>query len=602
MECRFGILLLLAVAGAFGQMTPAIEYTLRFPAPETNYMEVEASFPADGRAAIELMMATWTPGSYLIRDYAGRLDRIESERAVEKIARTAGAWKPAARGASACATGSTRGNVGAHELGGEGFRHRRRRGDVRDAGRPGDPSPRRVAAPRPAGAARRLAPFRQRHGASASHTLTWPRISTSWWIRRSWPASLSIQDFRIDGVPHALVSLGEGGVWDGAKAAQAVEAVTRAQIRFWGQAPYPRYSFLNAITQAGGGLEHKTSTLLMTDRFATRTRAGFVRWLRLVSHELFHAWNGKRLRPAALGPFDYERENYTPSLWQVEGLTSYYEGVLLARAEVIDHKELLEGLSGDIRSVQTRPGRLTQSATESSFDTWVKLYKRNDNASNDEVSYYSSGAVIGFLLDARIRSATNDRRGLDDAMRLAYERYSGETGFTERQFRDLLSETAGQDLSVWLAGALDEPGELDFSEALAWFGLRFEPLKPPDEKQETPAWLGVTTAVKDGRLVVTGVERGGPGYAAGVNLDDEILAIGDYRVPPSGWETRLKQYKPGDTLDLLVARREKLERLPVPAAEAPRETWKLERDPEATAEQNARFEAWLTGPPEKVDD
>jgi predicted metalloprotease with PDZ domain len=288
-------------------------------------------------------------------------------------------------------------------------------------------------------------------------------------------------------------------------------------------------------------------------------------------------------------------------LWVVEGLTSYYEGVLLARAELIEDDEFLDGLSGDIKSVQTRPGRLVQSSTESSFDAWVKLYRRGDNASNDEVSYYASGAVVGFLLDAKIRRATKDRRSLDDAMRLAFERYSGENGYTEQQFRDVLNETAGQDLSVWLAGALDQAGDLDYAEALDWFGLRF---KAADENKDAdqPAWVGATAADRNGRLVVTSVPRGTPAYEAGLNLDDEILAVNGYRVPSDGWDKRLQQYRPGDTLSVLIARREKLETIEVQAGQAPSETWKLEVDPDASKEARERFADWLTGPPAKVDD
>ena len=167
---------------------------------------------------------------------------------------------------------------------------------------------------------------------------------------------MTVYSYEVDGKPHALVNLGESGVWDGPQSARDAERITKAQVEFWGGAPYPRYVFLNAITEAGGGLEHKTSSLLMTKRFATRTRKDYVRWLKLVSHELFHAWNGKRLRPAELGPFDYERESYTTGLWVVEGLTSYYESVLLARAGLIDEKTFFEQISEDIDTLQTTRG------------------------------------------------------------------------------------------------------------------------------------------------------------------------------------------------------------------------------------------------------
>ncbi len=601
---RLYALLAACAAGLAAQSMPTTEHILRFPAPETNYFEVEASFPAEGRDSIGLMMATWTPGSYMIRDYSGRLDRFEADAGAEKIAKNR--WRVQTNGAARV---RVRYRLYAREM------------TVRTNWVEKDFA---ILV----GAATFLSlvdPATDRH-ADVGHRVRldlpphWPR-SASGMAEGDGPhtytaedfdelidspilaGDLAVYDFNLAGTPHSLVNLGEGGVWDGPKSGEATQAITAAQLAFWsGKPPYARYRYLNAITEAGGGLEHKTSTLLMASRFATSTRAGFVRWLRLASHEFFHTWNGKRLRPEALGPFDYERENYTPSLWVVEGLTSYFEGVLLARAELIDHDEFLEGLSGDIRNVQTRPGRLAQSAADSSMDAWVKFYRRFDSSVNDEVSYYDSGAVIGFLLDAKIRQTTKDRRALDDAMRLAYERYSGEVGYTEQQFRALLNETAGQDLSVWLARTVDQPGELDYSEALDWFGLRFKPAdaeKPGDEK---PAWLGVKTAARDGRLLVTGVERGGPAYDAGLNVDDEVLAVNGYRVPADGWDKRLAQYRPGDALTLLIARREKVESIELKSARAPAETWKLEINPDAPVEAKERFKEWLTGPPPKVDD
>lgn len=600
---RLAVLLAACAAGLTAQSMSAIRYTLRFPAPQTQYFEVEASFPSQGRDQIELMMATWTPGSYLIRDYSGRLDRLETASGAEKI--TKNRWRVNTGGA---AETTVRYRLYAREM------------TVRTNWVEQDFA---ILV----GAATFLTlvdPQTDTHTALPHHVrLELPdgwRHTASGMARGEDPHSLVAADFdelidspilagelatynfELEGKPHSLVNLGEGGVWDGEKSATATESLVQAHLAFWGGAPYARYRFLNAITESGGGLEHKTSTLLMTNRFATSTRSGFVSWLRLVSHEFFHTWNGKRLRPAALGPFDYERENYTPSLWVVEGLTSYYEGVLLARAELIDHDEFLGGLSGDIRSVQTRPGRLEQSSADSSFDAWVKLYKRQGNASNDQVSYYASGAVVGFLLDAKIRKATRDRRSLDDAMRLAFERYSGERGYTEEQFRAVLNETAGQDISGWLQQSVDEAGEFDYSEALEWFGLRFQPAKKDDDKADQAAWVGVTAADRAGRLLVTAVPRGTPGYDAGLNLDDEILAVNGYRVPAGEWEKRLAQYRPGDTLSLLIARREKIETIEVSAGEAPSETWKLEVDPEASEEAKDRFREWLTGPPPKVDD
>ena len=207
------------------------------------------------------------------------------------------------------------------------------------------------------------------------------------------------------------------------------------------------------------------------------------------------------------------------------------------------------------------------------------------------ISYYVKGAVIAMLLDAKIRAASGDASSLDDVLRAAYERYSAEQGYTDAEFRAVVSEVAGHDLSGWLARALDETGELDYTPLLDWFGLRFAP--PVEEEGEPAAWLGAKTEVREGRLIVTEVREGAPGFEAGLNVDDEILAIDDFRVPPAGLDDRLSRYRPGDELSVLVSRRERLLRLTVKAGEKPSETWKLEVDPEAPEETKSRRAAWL---------
>ncbi len=163
----------------------------------------------------------------------------------------------------------------------------------------------------------------------------------------------AVYDFDVDGKKHSLVDVGEGGVFDGARAAKDLEAVVKEDRRLWGSLPYDRYVFFNMITESGGGLEHKNSTVLMTNRWATRTRRAYLAWLQLASHEYFHAWNIKRLRPAELGPFDYENENITRSLWIAEGFTDYYADLQVARAGLQTRDEYLEDLSNTIELLQT---------------------------------------------------------------------------------------------------------------------------------------------------------------------------------------------------------------------------------------------------------
>ena len=606
------ILLTLALAlpgaGLHGApMSDPISYTLRFPAPQTHYAEVEARIPANGRSTVELMMAVWTPGSYLIREYARTLDgvsaatgkgeplpvvkteknrwRIETRKASEVIVRYRVYSREMSVRTNFVDSGFALINGAATFL--------TLAGDAR--------RPHEVTLELPPGWKVSASPLpnlgeegRPRFRADDFDTLVDSPIYAG--NARTYP-------FEVAGKPILLVNEGEDSVWDGPRSAADAEKIVREQAAFWGVEPYPRYVIFNLLTESGGGLEHKNACTLMSSRWRSRTHEGYLDWLNLVSHEFFHAWNGKRLRPVELGPFDYEREVYTRGLWMVEGITSYYGDLMVRRAGFSTRKEYLKGLSKSIETAQTTPGRLVQSLDESSFDAWIKFYRRDENSANSGVSYYTKGEVVAFLLDARIRRATNGRRSLDDALRLAYQRFSGERGYRPEDMRKVFEEVAGIDLGDWLHRAVETVEELDYSEALAWYGLRFapEPEKKDGEPQEQPAaWLGMDVEAQGGRLVVTAVKRGTPAYEAGVNVGDEILAIGDYRVPPEGLEARLKLYRPDEKAELLVARRERLTRLPVTFGRKPQARWNLEVLPDATAEQKAHLAAWLEGKSEPV--
>jgi predicted metalloprotease with PDZ domain len=593
-------------------MSDPISYTLRFPAPQTHYVDVEASVPTGGRPAIELMMATWTPGSYMIREFSRHLEEISASTEsgdplpIDKTAKNR--WMV-----------TTRGNLRAIVR----YRVYAREMSVRtnfidasfailngaptfltlaeDGNRPHD-----VRVILPPGWQTVICPLPPIPGASE-------RAGEKHFRAESFDALVdapiyagnpAVYPFEVAGRPHLLVNEGEGGVWDGPRSAADVERVVREQVAFWGTAPYPRYVFFNLLVEAGGGLEHRDSTVLMETRWASRRRKDYLDWLGLASHELFHVWNVKRLRPAALGPFDYENEAYTRDLWIAEGLTSYYDDLFVHRAGLSTRDEVLEALSKDIETLQTSPGREVQSLEASSFDAWIKYYRRDENFVNTGISYYTKGAVVGFLLDARIRRVTDGRHSLDDVLRLAYGRHSGERGFQSEEFRALLEEVAGIDLGAWLDHALATTGELDYTEALSWYGLLFVESKDDEEEKDkgsasasSPAaaktWLGMEPQVQDGRMVVKEVRRGTPAFEAGLNVEDEILGLGDYRVTPDGWKDRLAAYRPGETTEILIARRDRLMRLPVTFAAKPRVRWKLAVDPRATPEQKAHLDALL---------
>lgn len=595
--------LALAAGSLYGARMPEpISYTLRFPAPQTHYVEVEASVPTDGQSEVELLMAVWTPGSYLVREYSRNLEAVSAATeegrplAIEKTAknrwrvRTGGEPRIAVRYRVYSREMSVRTNFvdsafailnGAPTfLTREGAQDRPH--DVRVVLPPDWKLSVSPLPPVPGG------------GDNTYRADNFDTLIDS----PLYAGNATVHRFEVAGRPHLLVNEGEDGIWDGPRSAADAAKIVQEQVDFWGVAPYPRYVFFNLLTEGGGGLEHKNASTLLSSRWRTRTRESYLDWLGLVSHELFHAWNGKRLRPAELGPFEYEREVYTRGLWAVEGMTSYYGDLMVHRAGFSTRKEYLKNLSRAIETLQTTPGRLVQPLDEASFDAWIKFYRRDENSVNSAISYYTKGEVVAFLLDARIRRATGGGRSLDDAMRLAYQRYSGERGFREEELLRVFDEVAGAGVSDWLKRALESTGELDYSEALDWYGLRFvesKEKKDEDSEEQPAAWLGLEIENQTGRLVVTGVKRETPAYEAGVNVGDELLAIGDYRVPAEGLENRLKNYRPGEKASLLISRRDRLTRLPVTFGEKPRPRWKLEAAPNATPEQKARLEAWLAG-------
>jgi predicted metalloprotease with PDZ domain len=567
-------LALLPLFISLGASQPAdpIFYTVRIPAPQTHYVEVEARVPTAAQQRVELMMAVWTP--YVIREYAKNLEAV--------TARTT-AGRP-------LAIDKSRKNRWRIETGGAdpvivSYRVYCRVMDVQDnwvddefALLNGAPTFLTLAdrVPRPHDVRIVLPPDWKTTAtgmppvSGEPHHYRAPDYETL--VDSPIVAgNPQVHEFAVEGKPHYLVDVGEDGVFDGDRAAQDLARMVRADARLWGGLPYDKYLFLNLLTGAGGGMEHSNSTAFMSDRWSTRTHRNYLHWLNLASHEFFHAWNVKRLRPAELTPGEYETEPYTSSLGIAEGFTSYYAPLILRRAGLTTEDELLGTLSRSIRELQTTPGRLVESLSQSSFDTWIKFYRPDENSRNTAISYYTKGEVAGFLLDARVRTATHGAKSLDDVMRLALARNPAGAGYTPAAFRAAASEVAGADLSAWFAQVFDSTAELDYREALDWFSLRFA-----GESSNPQAWLGADTAVENGRLMVTGIPRGTPAYQAGLDTGDEIVGFGDFRVRAADWDRELANYQPGDRLPLLLARRGRLIRVTVTLGRAPAEAWTLD--------------------------
>ncbi len=571
----------------------AIEHTLRFEERAHHAMQVETVFSAEGES-LDVMMAVWTPGSYLVREFARHVSDVTASGTdgtpltVTKIAKNR--WRITTEGALPERVAlryrvygrepTVRTNFIDAEMailnGAPTF--------LVPAERLDDPHDIQLVLPD----AWALSVTGLESHPDGSHRY----LARDYDELVDTPIALgnpSVQTFEVEGAEHVLATFGGHGIWDDEKAGADVEALVKEIVSFWGVVPYRRYCFLNVLLseRGAGGLEHQNSTLMMSNRWAARDDEAYSRWLGLVSHEFFHTWNVKRLRPVNLGPFDYENENYVHDLWIAEGITSYYDDLLQARAGLLEEDAYLQRVSDGIDRLLHTPGRRHQSLTASSFNTWIHFYRPDENTRNSGVSYYTKGALVAWLLDTKIREASGGNRSLDDAMRLAYARYSGERGYTPEEIRAVFEEVAGESLAPFWAQYVDGTAELDFASALREFGLRFA--APPEEAEP---WLGVSIDDETGRLRVRSVVRGGPAEAAGLNVDDELIAFDDERLP-ADWAGRLSRYEVDQDVTAVVARRGRLLRLDLTFGEKPRPPQTLENDVDSSPGARNRRHAWL---------
>ncbi len=584
-----------------------VEYTIRFPQAKNHYADVELRCETGGQPQFELMMPVWTPGSYLIREYARHVETISA-------ARPDGTELPVLRSRKnrwLIKCGDVKSVVVKYRLYCNEMTVRTNQVE-RDFALFNGAS----TFLSPVGASNQKHQVRVELPDEWKHAIcSLPNVDDDKqaFIAEDFDELVDspilcgnpdIYPFKVGDREHLLVSIGEGEIWDGEATARDLEKIVAEHHKLWGTVPYPRYIFFNLLVESGGGLEHDNSTVMMISRWYYRDREKYVRWLGLASHEFFHTWNVRRLRPKPLVEYDYENEVYLRSLWIAEGITSYYDDLQLARCGLISQKEYLDAVSKQIEKLQTTPGRNIQSLSDSSHDTWIKLYRPNENSGNSQVSYYNKGAVAAFLLDVEIRSATDGEKSLDDVMRILYERHVGEVGYSQGDFRTIVEEVSGVDLSDWFSRYIDGVDEFDYSKAQSWYGLEFQqPKSSPeggeaggdkeqsDEKKKS--WVGLTTEDKSGKLVITKVLRDSPAFEAGLNVDDEILAIEQYRVTNGNWSTRLKQYQPGESVEVMIARREHIERLRLVLGEAPADSWKLSVVKEPSDAQKQQLNAWL---------
>lgn len=582
-----------------------VTYRVSMPNPHSHLFEVEAEFPSTSLSDLTVCLPVWTPGSYLVREYARHVQDFE-------VTSDDGTRLPFTRVDKRSFRIDTKGTrvrcryrVYANEL------------TVRTSHLDDSHGYFNGATLFFYSEQLRLRPHRVQIDAPPS----W-RVTTT--LRRDQQGFLAADydelvdspfeigptkpiEFLAGGRAHELALWGDLQL-DEKRLVSDLTRIIETEAALFDGVPNDRYIFFLFGTDKGrGGLEHKASTALLYPRTGLSTPRGWEDFLTLCAHEYLHLWNVKRVKPKRFVPFDYSQENYTQLLWFFEGGTSYYDSLITRRAGCLSPSRYLTRLGETLTQVQATPGRRIMSLTEASMVAWTKHYRPDENTANTAVSYYAKGEIVCALLDLTIRRATSSRRSLDDVLRLLWKRFGDESGVPENGVEAAATEVAGVDLGPFFERALRSTEDLELS-VFETVGLvaKSRTRESAADKGGTPprraerkdeGWLGITAR---GTAVAT-VLVDSPAMEAGLYADDEVCALDRHKCDAATLVSRCEEKKPGDVVKVSLFRRERLLEVPVTLGTKPLDTFWLARVDRPTESQRAAYEAWLRASWDEVD-
>jgi predicted metalloprotease with PDZ domain len=418
--------------------------------------------------------------------------------------------------------------------------------------------------------------------------------------------SFALATFNAHGVPHDIVITGQVPKLDMARLASDLKKVCEAQIALFEpktrRAPMDRYVFMTlAVGDGYGGLEHRASTALICSRNDLPVQGqkdmsdGYRTFLGLCSHEYFHTWNVKRIKPATFAPYDLKSEGYTSLLWLFEGFTSYYDDLMLVRSGLIDEQQYCKLVAKTANSVLRGSGRNKQSVAESSFDAWVKYYRQDENAPNAVVSYYAKGSLVALAFDLTIREGTGGKKSLDDVMRALWQRHGKHffegrkegLGISESDAEAIFDEVTGLKLRKLFDRYVRGTEDIPLDKLLAPFGITAS-----DNRKNAKPSLGVRTTREANDCKLANVYEGGPAHRAGLSAGDLLIAMDGLRVTPTNLDGLLSRYAVGDVVTVHVFRRDELMDFAVTLAPDDAPQMKLEIVPKPALAVRKR-DAWL---------
>ncbi len=583
------LLTLLTLPGCAAQ--PGVDYTVRLDRARNQIIRIEATVTNPGEKA-EFLLPTWRPGRYGILDFAANVriwdavDQSGEPLPVQKIRKNA--WAVDTAGAESVTFGY---DIYANDLG-----LRTRHADdshvflngssvfvlnpptrdephlVRIDGMDEDW---KIASGMPSG--------------SEKNTL----LATSYDVLVDSPIEIGTHrsiTFEVDGTPYEIAIWGECAAEDN----ELIEDFTKiieACIDIFDSVHFDRYVFLiHSADGIGGGTEHLNSTIMQTRPSSFESESAYRGFLSLVAHEFFHTWNVKNFRPAGITPYDYDKENYTTSLWIAEGCTSYYDDLLLARTGQRSVENYLSSLRGSIGSVLGNPGRNFMSVEQASYDAWLKAWgPSSPDHRNTTVSIYTHGAMVTFGLDMLIRRETAGERSFDDVMRLMNERFPLESGgYTPDEFQMAVAEVAGVDVSDFFARHIAGKEPIPFADLIGTVGLTLE-----RRSDEPEPYAGLTLRDSGGKTTVSRVIDDSPAFQTGLILDDEIVSANGKSVDSGSWNEIVSDAEPGEVIRIGMFRRGEFREVELTVAGVVPERYEIEYMDEPTDEQKASYESWM---------
>ena len=530
-----------------------IAFKVSFTEPQAHYVDIEMEISGNKKELVEIKMPVWTPGSYLIREFAKNVEDLK-------------------------ATGNSGSNLPVKKINKNTWQINTGKGDkfkVNYRVYAFEVSVRTSFVDASHAFLSTTGIFMYPTGGiNQPSTITinpvkgWNKISTGlesvgskantfyapdFDVLYDSPIEIGTQDvfeFTAAGVKHEVAMVG-GGNYDKERLKKDMAKVVEEETRIFGENPNKRYVFIvHNYSSGGGGLEHLNSTVLGASRLGYSNENTYKSFLSLVAHEYFHLWNVKRLRPIALGPFDYDTENYTTNLWIAEGFTAYYDNLIIRRANFHSPERYLDVVAKEINLVENQPGNRVQSVSEASFDAWIKQYRPNENSKNSGISYYNKGALVALAMDLEIINATKGENSLDNLMKAMYDEFYKKQGrgYTDAEFKTMAEKIAGKSFDKIYSDYVNGTKAIDYEQILGYAGLSLD--NTADGKNEP--FLGVTTSGNNGKITISNISRNSAAWAGGLNVNDEILGIDGYRV--TDLDRIIAQKNVGDKITVLVSR------------------------------------------------